>query len=119
MIIMRWYYWLIILLSILLISSLIPNKPSLQDLERFFVYSSSPSLQSPSINSGTIEQFGFEDDQPADINLVVSGLNDCDAIIGTGDGKRDMFDFSDRFITAQFSASNDIPVFPRPLRECR
>ena len=49
----------------------------------------------------------------------MSGLNNCNAVIGTGDGIRDMFDFSDRFITAQIDASNDIPVFPRAIDSCK
>lgn len=112
---MRWYYWSVILLIILIIGSLIPKRPSLWDLERFFIYPDVQDVQD--VQEPIIEPFGFED--PADYNLVVSGLDDCDAIIGTGDGQRDMFDFSNRFITAQIAASNDIDVFPRPLRQCK
>ena len=81
-------------------------------MERFFVYPNKKVEKN-------IEHFGFEDDNYADINLIVSGLDDCDAIIGSGDGKRDMFDFSDRFITAQIDASNNIPVFSRSIEECK
>lgn len=102
----EWYYWVIILLSMLLLASWIPSRPSLHDMERFFVYPKKDNRDSDT----KVENFGFEDDQSADINLVVSGLNDCNAVIGSGDGVRDMFDFSNRFISAQIEASNNIPM---------
>jgi len=118
---MKWYYLTIILLTVLLLGSLIPSRPNLVDLERFFVYpNNKPLLQShPEKIKPIIESFGFNDDQSAYIELVVSGLNDCNPVIGSGDGKRDMFDFSNRFITEQIETSNDIQVFSRQSGLCR
>jgi hypothetical protein len=65
-----------------------------------------------------IETFGFNDDRGGDWELVKSGLNDCNVVVGSGDGIRDMFDFSNRFIDAQFEASN-IMIVQRGKVECR
>lgn len=67
----------------------------------------------------TLEQFGFNIDNSVDLNLVNSGLNTLNPEIRTGNGIRDMFDFSNRFITAQFQASNDIDAPPRISQECK
>lgn len=110
--------WIILLLVMLVMLSLIPARPSLQDIERFFIYENK-NRESKVYKEPVIENFGFENDKPADPELIVSGLNDCNAIIGSGDGIRDLFDYSDRFITEQIEASNDIPIIEIPLSACK
>jgi len=95
---------------------------SYKSIERFCTYPTSirtSIIEKVEDKHDLIENFGFENDKSVDIELVVSGLNDCNAIVGTGDGIRDMIDFSDRFITAQFEASNDIPIVENHPRECK
>lgn len=110
--------WLIVLIVLLSISSIV-----------YVIRSSSvceSNVYEPSSNDkdhlAIIENFGFEDDKGGSWELVKSGLDgggDCWAMVGSGDGVRDMFDFSDRFITAQIEASNDIPIIERRQGECK
>ena len=112
-------YWFIVLSAIIMMVSLIPARPTLDDLERFTLpeisYPSVPSVSSDPV----VEHFGYDDDRGADWELVKSGLNDCNAIVGTGNGIRDMFDFSNRFIETQITTSNSINPIQRGSVECR